>query len=247
MSFDRPTEVDTYEQLRADIVAGVRTALPGIVKAYDPAKRTAMVQPARRGKATTGVFDLSPISAAPVLWPRFGGFVMVGKLNPGDPVLVVVSDRELDQWLLTGAPYDPKTTRRHELTDAMVLPSPPGPSTKPITVGSAGAELYIGREDGTAGVSMTAAPVPGVTTIEGIPIGGIMLGGAASSPAMLGDTVAAAFTTWTGAVATAGSTWTGAGPPTAASNGAFIGSVITATAALATSIANWLSAKVLIE
>lgn len=191
MSFDRPTEVDTYEQLRADIVAGVRTALPGIVKAYDPAKRTAMVQPARRGKATTGVFDLSPISAAPVLWPRFGGFVMVGKLNPGDPVLVVVSDRELDQWLLTGAPYDPKTTRRHELTDAMVLPSPPGPSTKPITVGNAGAELYIGREDGTAGVSMTAAPVPGVTTIEGIPTGGVRLGSGASEGALRGTAVAA--------------------------------------------------------
>ncbi len=186
---DRPTEVDWAERLARDIKSGVRTALPGDVVKYTPATSRAAVQPARRGKVSGQSFDLPQIPAAPVLWPRFGGVVLVGNLLPGDPVLIVVSDRELDSWLLTGGPYDPKSGRRHEFTDAMVLPAPPSPVNRPIKVGGSGAQTYFGREDGQASIAFTNAPAPGSTTIEGQ--SGIRLGTAAAEGALRGTALVA--------------------------------------------------------
>ena len=66
----------------------------------------------------------------------------------------------------------------------------------------------------------------------------------ATEPIIKGTTQAQAFTAYTSAIATAGTTWVNAGAPTPASNGAFIGSLIAATSALASSIGTWTSSKV---
>lgn len=189
MTTEKTTEVDWGGALAGEIAKGVRTAIPATVVAYNPAKLRAAVQPARRGKVSDQSFDLPPIPEAPVLWPRFGGVAIVGNLLPGDPVLLIVSDRELDGWLLTGAPYDPESPRRHDLTDAMVLPMPPSPVNRPLTVGSAGAETYFGREDGQASVSFTNTPAPGAVTVEGQ--AAVRLGSGATEGALRGTAVAA--------------------------------------------------------
>lgn len=62
-------------------------------------------------------------------------------------------------------------------------------------------------------------------------------------PVLKGTTLSAAFTAYTGSIASAGATHAGS-PKMAADNAAFITALIAATAALAATIATWISAKV---
>lgn len=243
MSFDRPTDVDVLSALRRDLVAGVRTSLVGVVVSYNATLRTCKVQPARRGRTTDGQsFDLPIIPNAKVLWPRHAGIVRVGRLNPGDKVLAIVCDREIDGFLLSGAPYQAKSQRTHALTDAVVLPGVDLQTTLPITVGDAGAMEYWGREDGTAYVQIPI-DVPAQIEVEGGPAG-IRLGAASVDFALLGTTFVTAMTTYTAAIAALAIS---SPPGTALQNAAFLSGFISITADLAADIVNWLATKVLVE
>jgi hypothetical protein len=242
VSRDRVTEVDLLQAVTADLRSGVRTASAGIVVSYDPAQRTAKVQPARRSRARDGTTFTPPIvPACKVMWERRAGIVRVGRLNPGDKVLLVAADRELDGFLLTGALYEPTSKRKHRLTDAVCFPVD-FQTTRPITVGDGGNSDYWGREDGTAGISIPI-DVPAQIEVEGGPAG-IRLGSQAVDFALLGTTVAAAFTTFTVAVAAqAISTPVG----TAVQNAAFLTGLIAHIATLGADIVNWQATKVLVE
>lgn len=244
MSDDIPSEVDTFEAVIAAIADGTRTLEAGIVVSYDPARRRAQVQPAAMRATPDGQpYPLSVLPSCPVIWPRFGNMVQIGRLNPGDEVLLAVCSRPIDGFLATGAPYPPTIKRRHSLSDAVVICGLSS-DVRPITQGSLGAEFYTGREDGTAYTSIPT-DIPGVIEVEGATQ--VRLGAAATQPVVHGTTLAAAFTAYTGAISTAFSAWALVEPPTAASNGAFLDAIGTATATLALTIANWLSAKVVTE
>jgi hypothetical protein len=74
------------------------------------------------------------------------------------------------------------------------------------------------------------------------PNGTIHLGSAlAASPVVKGDELIKAFTSFTSTVAGAGASHAGAQPPTPIANGAYLVAITSATAALAGTIANWLS------
>lgn len=195
MGADRPTDEDVQDALAARIREQVRTQIPGVVVTYDPIGMRAKVQPTRMIKRLGGPpVLLPPIPAAPVLWQRFGGMVSVGRLNPGDLVLLSVCDRELDSFMRQGqAPADPKSARMHSLTDAVVLVGMPSDARPlPATAGLGGTEWHLGREDGTAAVRLPMAPLPPQVIVEGPDVGGILLGEGATEGALRGTAVAAA-------------------------------------------------------
>lgn len=201
MGADRPTDEDIQDALASRIREQVRTQIPGVVVTYDPATARAKVQPTRMIKRLGGPpVLLPPIPAAPVLWQRFGGMVSVGRLNPGDLVLLSVCDRELDSFMRQGPlPADPKSARMHSLTDAVVLVGMPSDARPlPATAGLGGTEWHLGREDGTAAVRMPLAPLPPLVMLEGPEVGGIRLGAEATEGALRGTAVAAACNVATG-------------------------------------------------
>lgn len=203
--------------------------------AWNDAQRTADVQPVRRRKIWGAPKDLQPLLSVPVgLW-RAGGMVLHCALEPGDEVLLVTCEREVWPWYATGQPHDPQSERMHDPTDTIALPWLSA-LTRAVTARQPGT-MWLGREDASAGITITTGPLPGTTTVEGTGPGSIVLGSAAVSPVVLYTPHAAAFATWAGAVATAGATHAGVAPPTAVSNGAFITSLVSATATLATAIA----------
>lgn len=245
-----PTGVDALEVALEDCRRGIRTALPGIVVSYSTATETAAIQPARMGITNAGEPFLLPIlPAVPVLWDRFAGIVIRGRLNPGDLVTLFVSDRELGPWLLTGNTHAPTEERTHALTDAMCLPRAATPKNRPIppVAGSGGAEFYLGREDGSASLSIPH-DVPAMLELEGGPAG-IRLGSTAAQPAVLGTTLVAAFTAYCSAISSAATAL--AAPPNPDPSGAkyeaFCTVIVNATAALALTLANWLATKVVLE
>lgn len=132
----------------ADYVIGrISVALPGEVVHYDDARQSASVQPlprARRREYESDElvpFDLPQIVDVPVVWPSWAGGAagVVGRLVPGDAVILLVCDRSIDEWKqAVGRVYTPGDVRRCNLTDAVCLPggSPPaaglGPESRPL-------------------------------------------------------------------------------------------------------------------
>lgn len=169
---------------------GVRV---GQVVKYDAARRTADVQPFRRRRARGVVFDEPPVVDAPVGTWRLGGMVLAGELEPGDEVLIVTCEREIRPWWLGGKAHDPQSRRMHAAEDSVVLPWIS--NLKRTITAQASGTLYLGREDATAGITITRGPLPGTTTIEGTGTGSIKLGSGAVDAAVLGTTLAAAVGT----------------------------------------------------
>lgn len=243
MSREDPTLVELLESAIAAGQQRVRTLIPATVVVYDPATNLATVQPSRlRQPADGGTPTPMPTVQGPVVWPgRVGGWDIWADLLPGDPVMIGVSDRSIAEWRKTppGTPVPALGSRMHSLTDAVIIPGL-WPDVVPRANGRIPGQLYIGNASGT--IKITLDPVN--VTIEG-PL--IRLGLAATSFALKGTEVAAAFTTYTATVASAFATWGSVVPPTPISNGAFIAAVGTATATLAGSIAGWLSTKVQVQ
>jgi hypothetical protein len=137
------------EWMRAGI-AKLHTAFPATVVTYNPALQSATVQPVIRSRIDDVLLDLErvdavpppPIPNVPIMWPSgaAAAWSIHGPLLPGDPVLVVVAERETDVWRTTGAPdVVPLDARRFDLSDAFAIPggrhfNPAIPTSGPLPV-----------------------------------------------------------------------------------------------------------------
>jgi hypothetical protein len=112
------------------------TAMPGTITAFNPGPpQSVSVQPSIQMQVNVpGVpvsKDLPPIVNVPLVIP-FGstaGFGITIPIEPGDPVLLVFSQRAIDNWTEFGgvqAPGGGTSCRHHDLTDAfaLLMPSP---------------------------------------------------------------------------------------------------------------------------
>jgi hypothetical protein len=132
---------DLLAQLDAFIVGKINVALPAVIVTYDPARQLATVKPTISARAHDPETDalipeaLPAIANVPVVFPSgMGGAVsFTWPLVPGDPVLLVICDRSLDEYKSTGLSENvPADIRRFDLTDAVAVPGL-RPNTTPIS------------------------------------------------------------------------------------------------------------------
>ncbi|NOT72466.1 MAG: hypothetical protein HOP09_14690 [Hyphomicrobium sp.] len=129
-----PSLAEVVSDAIAAARGGVNVSMPATVLTYDPARQVASVKPSISMRYLDASGVLSPMSIGvvsnlPVLFPSGGGFSLTWDLVPGDQVLLVVCDRSLDEWKLTGAQENvPVDIRRFDFTDSVVVPS-----IRPIT------------------------------------------------------------------------------------------------------------------
>lgn len=167
MSTRQPTTNEALEAVQADLQRRIRTVVPATIVAYNPATQSAAVQPAPNAVFRDGqTLPLPQIADAPVAFPAGGGFTITWALLPGDPVLLLCSDRDIDRWRASGSPYAPVTSRMHQLTDCFVWPGT-GPAPDPAT-GASATDLVI--------------HTPAGPTITVTPAGTIALGVGATAP-----------------------------------------------------------------
>jgi hypothetical protein len=105
----------------------LHVAMPGIVVSYDEAKQKANVQPQVKSliidqDGNEESLSLPELPSVPVVFPRGGGFFVSFPLQPGDQVLLVVCDRELNVWKSKGGNTTPQDPRTHHLADAVAIP-----------------------------------------------------------------------------------------------------------------------------
>lgn len=162
MTAQKPTMPEVLTRALATLKVGIRTVVPANVVTYDPVTQSAAVQPAPRVRNGAGELVLLPqVANAPVWYPQGGGWSITWPLLPGDPVLLLVADRHLDRFRITGTAYDPDAIRLHDLTDAVVLPGA-GPAPDPAT-GISAVDLTI---SGPGGIAMRVSPA-GVVSLGG--------------------------------------------------------------------------------
>lgn len=105
-------------------MSGVHIALPGVVKEYDMETRRAKIQPSiKRLMPDSTYMELPIVSDVPVL---FFGTKKAGlhiPLEEGDEVLLICSERSLDEWKDVGSDgVEPVDRRRFSLTDMIAIP-----------------------------------------------------------------------------------------------------------------------------
>lgn len=104
------------------------TALPGRVVSFNPAKRTAEVQPTIQARVNNEDGSFAWVSMpllvdCPVVFPAGGDLLLTFPLAPGDEVLVVFSSRCIDNWWKTGGIQTQAELRMHDLSDGFVIPT----------------------------------------------------------------------------------------------------------------------------
>lgn len=114
-----PSVLDFYFTQR---VKEINTAIPGIVQQYDPTTRRAVVLPALKTILTDGQeVSKAPLVNLPVLQPAAGGYIVHLPINPGDPVMLLFSQRGMDTFKLKFQESAPDNTEPFSLKDAVVL------------------------------------------------------------------------------------------------------------------------------
>jgi len=121
------TPTDIIRQAISSELCGIHTCLPATIVTYDYTVQKATVQPLlnRRYKDGTPQGDIQPlpeITNVPVIFPRTGNFSMHYPLNAGDNVMIMFSERSIDQWLTTGGQVTPNDPRKFDLSDAIAIP-----------------------------------------------------------------------------------------------------------------------------
>jgi hypothetical protein len=162
----------------------IRTATVGVLVAtaqqpfgYDPSTQKVSVQVQPLGVVKNPSVDQGPGSTVtqapvvlvdvPVSWARSGDNYFTFPLKVGDSGELIVQDRALDVWMLSGAPADPTINRTHSLADAVFHPG-----------------LHADTNPITPPTDMTATVVAGSL---------VKLGRDATSPAVLGNALISAL------------------------------------------------------
>lgn len=148
----------------------LHTCMLGRIKSFDGTRMQADVVPLLKRKLADGREEPMPIiSQAPVMFLYANGFFVRPPLKPGDLVVVVFAERELDAVLMSGSPQAPTSTRQHGLEDAIVLGgwlpfsgSLPVSGEDDLVIGHGGGTVTITiKDDGT--VTITGKDI----TVEG--------------------------------------------------------------------------------
>lgn len=104
-------------------VGNIHTSIPAIVEEYDASKPTVVVKPLIRKLYDDGdTLAMPRIYNVPVVFPRTNNFSFTFPISKGDQVLLIFSERCLDEYLFLGGEQTPQDPRTFDLSDAIAIP-----------------------------------------------------------------------------------------------------------------------------
>lgn len=114
---------DIIKQANEYFINQFHFARPGIIIKFDPATKLAEVQPSIKIKTLDDqVIDMPNIVNVPVVFSQSKNFSDTFPLENGDGVLLVFSERSLEQWLDNGHNAEPGVRRKFDISDAIAIP-----------------------------------------------------------------------------------------------------------------------------
>lgn len=143
-------------------MSDVHVSMPGRIESYEAGTQKASVQPLLQLTLEDGTRQRLPvINNVPVVWPRGGGAILSFPLAAGDGVLLIFSERSLDEWLAQGGETAPDDPRSFDLSDAIAVPglypfsAASDADERDVLLKFRGTELRLGA-DGDVGIKTTA-------------------------------------------------------------------------------------------
>jgi hypothetical protein len=160
----RQRGVDQFEAMQTHLdgrQSQIHTGMPGVIVSFDPAKLTAVVQPAlhafqKNPDGTTTNLQITNIPDVPVHFPGGGGHTLTFPVKAGDECWISFSERSLDNWHQQGGLQSPSDHRMHDLNDAVVhvgLRS----QTKLPSGGVSPSTVQLRSDDGTTFIDLDGA------------------------------------------------------------------------------------------
>jgi len=117
-----PSFPETIKHAVSALLSAVHTAIPGYVVSYNAELRKATVQPYLKRNTEDGEERLPAITNVPIIFPGGGGGTLTFPITTGDTVLILFSERSLDNWLTSGREGTPGDVRKFDLIDAIAIP-----------------------------------------------------------------------------------------------------------------------------
>ena len=99
------------EAFRQELLSTLHCALPGKVVSFNPETQTAEIQPCVK----LGSLPYPLLTDVPVYMP------VPLDIHPGDACLVIFADIDIDAWFASGNPEEPRSARRHSLSDGFAF------------------------------------------------------------------------------------------------------------------------------
>ena len=159
----KPGPAQAVSDLIESFLGQVRTAMPGVVTAYNSASARASVRPALREKNGD---ELPIVTEVPVMFPGAGDWRVTFPVVPGDTGLIVFCERDIERWLNRGETQTAGSDRRFDWSDAVFYPGLRDAGQIQSTDPSA---LVIGHSTGTATITMAFVEGgPANITISGL-------------------------------------------------------------------------------
>lgn len=111
-------------KLGESIINGINSSMLGKIESFDSSTMKADVSPLVNSVNKAGESQSMPLLVqVPVSFLKAGPFIIRPPYKPGDIVLVVFADSDIDNALLSGSVSTPNSTRKHSLDDAIVVGS----------------------------------------------------------------------------------------------------------------------------
>lgn len=146
------TLAEAFNNFREAMFTEMRVALPGVVVSYDSTLRQAEVLPLimRRSVDAASPVPLPNLPNVPVMHPQTAKGALLLPIGPGDPVMLIFSDRSLDQWKASdgAAPTEAEEKRKHEISDLWAIPGG-WPNAKSFTPATGAENLLVQVSNGT--------------------------------------------------------------------------------------------------
>lgn len=118
-----PDLKELLDRKREKWFADLNCVSVGKIESFSTADQTATISISYlKQKQNTGDFVSYPvILKCPCVVMNGGGAYVSFPITTGDECLVLFCDREIDTWLETGGVNQPRSSRTHDLTDAVAL------------------------------------------------------------------------------------------------------------------------------
>ncbi len=143
----------------------LRTMMLAECVSFDAGRNCVTVQPLLQTNIDGNVSNIPPIKDVPVGFYQAGGFVITHNPSPGDVCMLLISDRNISKWKLTGGIVDPKSPQHHNMNDAVAYF---GLNAFPDAIGGIKSGIDIRSKDG--GNSLNVASGTATLTLGGTEI-----------------------------------------------------------------------------
>ncbi|HPQ71530.1 MAG TPA: Gp138 family membrane-puncturing spike protein [bacterium] len=156
----KPTLASAVKYAIGKKVAGVHTAMPGLVTKYDAARQWANVQPCVMYKTDEDddAVAMPELKNIPVVFPRTATTYLTLPVAKGDHVLLVFAERSIDDWLAgkaDEAPVEPFDPRIHDFNDAFAVV---GVFPVSVALEENDEDVRLGRQDDSAQANIRIRP-----------------------------------------------------------------------------------------